>query len=65
MFSSLIEYCDYTLGGILNKDFSTRDDQQAQNTVFTQSFMEEFKLTPENELSMKLNMLIQIAKGES
>jgi hypothetical protein len=59
--SSLLEYCDYTLGAILNKEFST----QAQNTGVTQSFMEEFKLAPENELSMKLNMLIQIAKGES
>ncbi len=65
MFSSLTEYCDDTLGGILNKTFSTPDDQQAQNTVFTESFMEKFKLNPQNELLMKLNMLIQIADGES
>ncbi len=52
------ECCDGTLGDALNKDW-----EGSWNKVFSRRFMEEFNITDDSLNITRLNILIQIAKG--
>ena len=54
------EYCDGTLGDNLNKEW---EGEHRWNKVFSRRFMEEFNITDDSLNITRLNILIQIAKG--